>query len=225
MSGRNSSNTSEKKKIVLQWGQIVLGLLVFALGVHLTIFANIGLGPWDCLAMGLSLHIPLNYGLSVTLISILVLIIDLLMRERIGYGTIIDALLTGNFTEMFNQLNPFPENQNSGIGVLLMLAGFVFMAWGMYVYMSAEQCCGPRDALLVGIGKRISRVPIGVVEILLLALVLSGGWLLGGPVGIGTLVSVFGMGLVMQMVYSTIHFDPRHLVHRDVMEISEKLIR
>ena len=104
--------TAEKKKIIVQWGQIVLGLLVFAFGVHLTIFANIGLAPWDCLAMGLSRHIPLNYGLSVTLISVIVLIVDLLMRERIGYGTIIDALLTGNFTQLFNQFNPFQENQN-----------------------------------------------------------------------------------------------------------------
>lgn len=221
----NLPKMTEKKKIVLQWGQIVVGLLVFALGVHLTIFANIGLGPWDCLAMGLSKHTPLNYGLSVTLISVLVLIIDLLMRERIGYGTIIDALLTGNFTEMFNQLNPLSENHHTGIGILLMLMGFVFMAWGMYIYMSAEQCCGPRDALLVGMGKRISRIPIGIVEIILMALVLTGGWLLDGPVGIGTLVSVFGIGLVMQMVYSAIHFDPRHLVHRDVVEISRKLIR
>ena len=217
--------TSEGKKIILfQWGQIVLGLLVFALGVHLTIFANIGLGPWDCLAMGLSYHIPLNYGLSVTLISILILIVDLLMKERIGYGTIIDAMLTGNFTEMFNRLNPFPENQHVGTGILLMLAGFVFMSLGMYIYMSAEQCCGPRDALLVGMGKRISRIPIGIVEILLMGMVLAAGWILGGPVGIGTLFSVFGIGLVMQMVYSMIHFDPRHLVHRDVMEVSRKLI-
>ena len=134
-------------------------------------------------------------------------------------------MLTGNFTEMFNRLNPFPENQYVGAGILLMLAGFVFMSWGMYIYMSAEQCCGPRDALLVGMGKRISRIPIGIVEILLMGMVLAAGWILGGPVGIGTLFSVFGIGLVMQVVYSMIHFDPRHLVHRDVMQISRELIR
>ena len=215
--------TAEKKKIIVQWGQIVLGLLVFAFGVHLTIFANIGLAPWDCLAMGLSRHIPLNYGLSVTLISVIVLIVDLLMRERIGYGTIIDALLTGNFTQLFNQFNPFQENQNLFIGIILMLLGFVFMSWGMYIYMSAEQCCGPRDALLVAVGKRVSRIPIGYVEILLMGVVLTAGWLLGGPVGIGTLLSTFGLGLVMQMVYSAIQFEPRHLKHRDVIQISRKM--
>ena len=213
------------KKIMIQWGQIVVGLFIFAFGVHLTIFANIGLSPWDCLAMGVARNTPLNYGIAVTLISIIVLFIDLLMKERIGYGTIIDALLTGNFTQFFNQMNPFPENESLWTGILLMLAGMVFMAYGMYVYMSAEQCCGPRDALLVGLGKRMRILPIGLVEILLLAGVLLAGWLLGGPVGIGTLLGTFGTGLVMVVIYSILHFEPRDLKHKDVIEISKILFR
>ena len=83
--------TASQKTILLQWLQIVGGLAVFAFGVHLTIFANIGLAPWDCLGMGISYHTPLNYGLSMTTIAVLVLCIDLLLRERIGFGTVIDA--------------------------------------------------------------------------------------------------------------------------------------
>ena len=56
-----------KKLIIRQWGQIIFGLIIFSFGVHCTIFANIGLAPWDCLAMGLSYHLPLNYGMTVTL--------------------------------------------------------------------------------------------------------------------------------------------------------------
>ena len=72
--------------------------------------------------------------------------------------------------------------------IRIVLGLFVFMAVGMWMYMKAQQCCGSRDSLLVGIGKRLSKVPIGVVEILLWSLVLLAGWLLGGPVGIGTLI-------------------------------------
>ena len=105
-----------------------------------------------------------------------------------------------------------------------MLAGFVFMALGMAVYMKSEQCCGPRDALLVGLGKRLSNIPIGVVEIILWAAVLLLGWLLGGPVGIGTIISTFGAGIVMQIVYSAIHFEPRALKHKSIIEVSRLLI-
>ena len=215
---------SPKTVILLEWLRIALGLLVFAFGVHLTIFANIGLAPWDCLGMGIAGHTPLNYGLSMTLIALTVLGIDLLLRERIGCGTVIDALLTGNFEQMYSDLNPFPLNTRLWLGILLMLAGFVFMALGMFIYMKAQQGCGPRDSLLVGLGKRLPRVPIGVVEILLWAAVLLGGWLLGGPVGIGTLISTFGAGAVMQLVYSVIHFEPRDLRHRSFPETLRVLL-
>ena len=211
-------------KIFHEWLKIVLGLLVFAFGVHLTIYANIGLAPWDCLGMGISYHTPLNYGLSMTAIAVIILIIDILLGERIGYGTIIDALLTGNFIQMFNGLNPLHENDNLWLGIAIMIFGLAFMAIGMLIYMKGAQGCGPRDALLIGLGKRMSRIPIGIVEILLWSLVLLVGWLLGGPVGVGTLISTFGAGIVMQLIYNALHFEPRKIVHRDIFEVTRELL-
>ena len=217
--------SAEKKTIIKQWAHIVLGLLVFAFGVHLTIRANIGLAPWDCLGMGISYHTPLNYGLSMTVMAVLILGIDLLLKERIGYGTVIDALLTGNFVQMYNDLDPLSENDSFWLGIAIMLAGYVFVAVGMWLYMRAGQGCGPRDTLLVALGKRMPRVPIGFVEILLWTAVVLAGWLLGGPVGIGTLISTFGAGAVMQLVYSIIRFEPRDIEHRDVIETTKRLLQ
>ena len=214
-----------RKIILKQWLQIAAGLLVFAFGVHLTIHANIGLAPWDCLGMGIAKHTPLNYGLSMTIIAVCVLGIDLLIKERIGFGTIIDAVLTGNFVQMFNDLDPLPDNSSLLLGIVFMLVGFVFMALGMWIYMSAEECCGPRDSLLVGLGKLFPSIPIGIVEIALWTIVLLAGWLLGGPVGIGTLVSTLGAGAVMQLVYHIIRFEPRDLKHKDVLEVAAAFVR
>ena len=214
----------DRKKIFLQWLRIAAGLLVFAFGVHLTIFANIGLAPWDCLGMGIAKHTPLNYGLSMTCMAVVILGIDLLLKERIGYGTVIDALLTGNFVQMYNDLNPFPLNTNLWTGIALMTGGFVMMALGMWIYMKGEQCCGPRDALLVGLGKRVPKMPIGLVEILLWAVVLLAGWLLGGPVGVGTLISTLGAGVVLQCVYRIIRFEPRNIRHRDILQVTRMLL-
>ncbi len=214
-----------RKKIILGWIRIVFGLLVFALGVHLTIRADLGLAPWDCLGMGIANHTPLNYGLSMTVMAVTILIIDIILKERIGFGTIIDSLLTGNFVQMFNDLNFLHENTSLWLGVAVMLVGFVFMALGMYVYMKAGQCCGPRDALLVGVGKRFPKIPIGYVQIAMWAVVLLAGWLLGGPVGIGTVLSTVGAGAVMQIVYNAIHFEPRHVKHRSFAEVTRVLLR
>ena len=111
-----------RKAAFFGWLKIVAGLLVFSFGVHLTIFANIGLAPWDCLGMGIAKHTPFNYGIAMTLMAVTILLIDIALKERIGFGTIIDALFTGNFVQMFNSLNPLPENTNlwAGIGIMLV---------------------------------------------------------------------------------------------------------
>ena len=213
-----------RRMIFLQWLRIIAGLCVFAFGVHLTIYADIGLSPWDCLGMGISFHTPLNYGLSMMSVAVIVLVIDLFMKERIGFGTIIDTLFTSNCVQFFNDINPFGPNESMFWGVVIMLAGFAFMALGMMIYMQGGQGCGPRDALLVGIGKRMPGVPVGIVEIILWGAVLIGGWLLDGPVGVGTLLSVFGAGLVMQVVYYVLRFEPREIKHKSFGETLEVII-
>ena len=103
-----------RKTILLKWLQIAGGLLVFAFGVHLTIFANIGLAPWDCLGMGISCHTPLNYGLAMTSVAVTVLILDLLMHERIGYGC-----LRGTSFRCTTTSIPFPSTRTCGRASLL----------------------------------------------------------------------------------------------------------
>ena len=214
-----------RKNIISGWLKIIFGLLVFSLGVHLTIRANLGVAPWDCLGLGISYHTPLNYGLAMTSISVIILLIDILMKEKIGFGTIIDALLTGNFIQLFNDIDPFPETKGIFAGIMIIVAGLALMAVGQFFYMTSAQGCGPRDALLVGLGKRLGRLPIGAVQIILWGTVLFIGWLLGGPVGIGTLVSTFGSGVVMQIIFNLIKFEPRDVKHRNVIETMKILRR
>ena len=151
-------------------------------------------------------------------ISLTAVILQLLLRERIGFATLFDTLLTGNIVQFLCDLSPYPENHSVWLGIAFMLFGFLFIALGMYVYMSAEMGCGPKDGLLITIGKRLPKIPIGVVEILLFAFVTLIGWLLGGAVGIGTLISIFGAGAVMHLFYMLIHFEPRELKHKSIAE-------
>lgn len=218
---RGSSGKSSRKSadiIVRQFLKILLGLSIYSFGVYLTIYANIGLAPWDSLAVGISRHVPLNYGGTMVAISLTAVILQLLLRESIGFATLFDALLTGNLTQLLCDISPYPENHSLWFGIAYMLFGFLFIALGMYVYMKVEQGCGPKDGLLIAIGKRLPKMPIGVVEILLFALVTLFGWLLGGTVGIGTLISIFGAGTVMHLFYRLVNFEPRELKHKSIAE-------
>ena len=202
----------------LGWLRILLGSVIYSFGVHLTIAANIGLAPWDCLGMGIAKHTPLNYGSVMVLIGVFAIILQILMKERIGFATVFDAFLTGNLVQLFNDINPYPENSSTLLGTALMFCGFLFISLGMWVYMRAEQGCGPKDGLLIAIGKQMPKVPIGIVEVLLWSAVTLLGWLLGGSVGIGTVISTFGAGAVMHLFYSAIHFEPRKLQHKSLTE-------
>ena len=202
--------------------RILIGLLIYSFGVYLTIYANIGLAPWDCLGMGIAKHIPLTYGSVMVLIGVAAIIIQLLMKERIGFATVFDALLTGNLVQWFLSGSTNLRSQSIWLNVAFMLAGFLLISVGTWVYMRAEMGCGPKDGLLIAIGKRLPKIPIGLVEILLWAVVTVFGWLLGGTVGFGTVISTFGAGTIMHLFYSAVHFEPRELHHRSILEMMRR---
>lgn len=198
-----------------------LGLFIFAIGVYLTIQANIGLAPWDCLSMGISGKVGYSYGIVHTAISIVILAIDILLKEKIGYGTILDALLVGNYVDLIAYFKLVPVSENVPISCAMVIVGLLIMGYGQYFYMDAAQGCGPRDSLLIALGKRFPKTPIGVVQTVMVGIALLIGWLLGGPVGIGTVISVFGMGTALQIVCKIMHFEPRDVIHKNVLETNK----
>ena len=200
----------------------VCGLFIFAAGVHLTIQANIGLAPWDALATGISYYTPLTYGTAHMTMSLLFLGADLLLREKIGCGTVLDALLTGNFVDLIAAAKLVPLQSDLLHGVALMIPGLFLMAAGQFFYMSAGQGCGPRDAFVVGLGRRMPRVPIGAVNTVVLCGALLGGWLLKAPIGVGTVLTTFGIGVAMQIVFRLLRFEPRNVTQRGLLETMQQ---
>ena len=191
------------------------GLFIFSIGVYLTIQANIGLAPWDCLSMGASYRVGMSYGIVHTIISIIIVLIDVLLKEKIGYGTILDALLVGNYVDLIDHFITLPDFNSLPIRIVMVCVGLLIMGYGQVFYMDAAQGCGPRDSLLVALGKRFPHTPIGIVQTGMVGIALLIGWLLGGPVGIGTVISVFGLGTALQIVCKIMHFEPRDVVHKN----------
>ena len=210
-------------KLVKRMIRVVLGLLIFSFGNYLKIVANIGLAPWDCLAMGLSGKTGLSYGTWMTIVAVVILVVDLLLKESIGIGTVIDALVVGPFIDTYMKLIDLPYTRHWYIGVPVMFIGFMIMALGMYFYMGAGLSCGPRDAFLVAIGKRLRKLKIGVVEIIIMVTVALVGFALGGKIGIGTLEGMFLMGLALQIVFGFLKFEPRNIEHENILKSIKNL--
>lgn len=195
-----------------------VSLFVNGFGVYLTIQANIGAGPWDVLNIGISKTLGILYGNASIAVSITILIIDIILKEPIGIAMFIDAFVVGKSVDFFNHINAVPAQSSLLMGIVVMIAGLIVIAYTQFTYMVASLGCGPRDTLLVGLAKRLNKLPIGFVSIMLLSLATLIGWLLGGPVGIGTLICAFCAGPIMQFCFFTVHFDAKSIVHQHLFK-------
>ncbi|MGN0354657.1 MAG: YitT family protein [Muricoprocola sp.] len=194
-------------------------LFVNGFGVYLTIHAGIGAGPWDVFNLGLSKTLGILYGTASIAVSLIILIIDIAMKEPIGIAMFIDAIVVGKSVDLFQSLAVIPTPKTLAGSIIMMFVGLFIMGYTQYFYMKAALGCGPRDTLLVGLKKRIQKIPIGGVSIIMLSIVTFIGYFLGGPVGIGTLISAFCAGPVMQFAFTTMHFDATRIRHQSIYDL------
>lgn len=193
--------------------RVLFGLCLYAFGSYLDIQANVGLGAWEAFGVGVSAHVPLSYGDITVLTGVLILGVDVLLREKIGVGTILNTLLIGKLVDLFRTLGLVPKMQSLLPGMAMLFAGQVFICLGMFFYVGAGLGAGPRDSLMVALGKRMPGLPIGLVRGAIEGAVLLVGWALGAKVGLGTVIAVFGISFILQAVFRVLRFDVKRVRH------------
>ncbi|MCQ2981509.1 MAG: hypothetical protein MJ178_02020, partial [Treponemataceae bacterium] len=207
-----------RKSILLHMLLAAVSLFINGLGVYLTIHANIGAAPWDVLNLGIAHTTGILYGTASIIVSVTILVIDILMKEPIGLAMFIDAVVVGKAVDFFNYINIVPVPKTIAGSIIMIIIGLFIIGYTQYTYMVAALGCGPRDTLLVGLSRRLKKLPIGAISIALLSMATFIGWLLGGPVGIGTLLCAFGAGPIMQFSFHTVHFDATTIHHQRLGE-------
>ena len=198
--------------------KLVFGLFLFALGSFLTIQANIGLASWEAFSMGLAYLTDQTYGNILIISGFVILLVDVALKEKIGFGTILNTILIGTFVDLIQAVDLIPQMNNFFSGVLMLLLGQLSICIGSYFYIGASLGCGPRDALMVALGKRLPKVPIGIVSGVIEGTVLLIGWLLGAKVGIGTVISVFGISFILEVTFNILHFDVTNIEHESIVD-------
>jgi uncharacterized membrane protein YczE len=172
-------------------GILFFGLAIFGLGDSLLVQGNVGNAPWTVFAQGLSLKTGWALGVSTFVISVCVLLVWIPLKERPGFGTLSNILLIATFIQV--GISIFPKQHSFLIGVLFDLLGIMLVGIGSSLYITCGLGPGPRDGAMTGIhqrtGVRVGRVRLGI-EVTVLAV----GWLMGGTVGIGTLLFALLIG-------------------------------
>jgi len=171
--------------------QLILGLSLYGAAVGVMVRANLGLGPWSVFHQGLANHTGLTIGLITNGLGALLLLLWIPLRQRPGIGTLANVLLIGTTADLTLAVLPPLEGLPLRIAGLLFAVTLTGVASGLYI--GAGLGPGPRDGLMTGVVK-LTGWPIGPVRTGIELIVLALGWLLGGTVGVGTLLYAFAVG-------------------------------
>ncbi len=175
--------------------QLFAGLYLYGAAMALLLRATLGLDPWDVFHQGVAERVGLSFGMVVNVVGAVVLLLWIPLRQRPGIGTIANILVIGTAVDLTLPLLPVVDDLGVRIGLLISGIGLNGIAGAMYI--GAGLGPGPRDGLMTGIARRTGgslRVVRTGIELSVLAL----GWLLGGTVGVGTVVYAVTIGPLVQ---------------------------
>jgi len=186
--------------------RLIVGLYLVGLGLAMMIHTGLGVPPWDVLTQGIQKQTGWSFGVGAIVISGVVLLIWIPIRQKPGLGTVINAVSIGPFADLSK---PFMPNLDGfWINLVWLILGLIVIATGSGLYISANLGGGPRDGLMVGL-TRVTRRPFWIVRSAGEATVLTTGWLLGGTVGLGTALFAVGIGYLLQITMKIFGFDPK----------------
>ncbi|MDY6997722.1 MAG: hypothetical protein SW019_14060 [Actinomycetota bacterium] len=175
--------------------RLTLGLWIYGLSIALMIEGAVGAAPWDVFHVGVARHLPLSLGVIIILAAGAVLAAWIPLRQMPGLGTVLNAVLLGPFADLNLALLPTPDALAVRYGYAL--AGVLACAFATALYVGAQLGPGPRDGLMTGLARRtgwpLRRVRTGIE-----VSVLGAGFLLGGTVGLGTVIFAFAVGPLTQ---------------------------
>jgi uncharacterized membrane protein YczE len=194
-----------RHELVRRLPRLIVGLTLFGFGIAMMVLSNLGLSPWEVFHQGISIRTGIPLGTVGIITGALVLVLWLPLGERPGIGTLANVVLIGIVIDL--TLLVFPDDVDSlWIRWALLLGGILIIAIGTGLYIGVGLGPGPRDGLMTGLGAK--GVPIGVARVAIEVTVLGLGYVLGGTVGIGTVIFAFGVGPLVQFLLPRLSLDP-----------------
>jgi uncharacterized protein len=205
------------KNIIKRVAKLYLGLFLYALGIVMTINANLGLAPWEVFHQGLSKNIGITMGQASIYVGIAFVILDSLFGERLGWGTLSNMIFIGVFLDILMLNHLVPVFQSLVPRFIEMLLGMFTIGMASYFYISAALGSGPRDGLMVALTKRTTK-SVRFLRNCIEFSVLAVGYVLGGSVGIGTVIMALTAGYFVQFAFKIFKFNIKETKHRFIDE-------
>lgn len=195
--------------------KIQVGFILFGLAITLMIRGNLGTSAWAVLEVALAQRIGITIGTMTVLMGFLVLTGAILMREKMGWGTLANILSIGPWEDMWLSIIPSVEN-NLPLQIGMLLLAIFLMGLASAIYIGVDAGAGPRDSMMLAI-KRTTGISIRAARAIIEVTVVTIGWLLGGPVGIGTLAYAVFVGPSVQWGFKIFKVQPHKPIDEEVV--------
>jgi len=182
-------------RLTLRLTQLVVGVALYGVSLGMMIRAALGVAPWDMLHLGLTQRLPLDLAAAVMLTSVVVMLGWIPLREKPGIGTIVNTLVVGPSADLSLHVIPSPTMLVARLA--LLVGGVLLCALASAMYIGAQFGRGPRDGLMTGLVRRTG-LSMRLVRTSIEASVVVLGLLLGGPLGLGTVLFAVGIGPLTQ---------------------------
>ena len=185
------------RKATLRGAALLVGLCGYGFSMAVMVRAGLGLDPWDVFHQGLTRHTGMTIGTASAVVGVAVLLAWIPLRNRPGIGTIANVVVIAVTVDAGLWLLPTPTSLP--VRIAMMVGAVVLNAFSTVLYIGAALGPGPRDGLMTGLVVRTG-LSVRLVRTSIEATVLAVGWLLGGTVGVGTVLYAFGIGPLVQLV-------------------------
>ncbi len=183
------------RRLIRRITQLLVGLFLYGISIAFIVRGSLGAAPWDVLTQGLTRQLPLSFGVITIMVSAVVLLLWIPIRQRPGIGTVLNALCVGPSADV--GLRMIPVAHELWLQVLFFVLGLGILAAATGLYIGADLGPGPRDGLMTGLHRRLG-APIWIVRTAIEMTVVVIGWLLGGMVGVGTVAFALLVGPLCQ---------------------------
>lgn len=201
---------------------LLFGLFLYAVGIVSTLYSDLGMSSWEVFHMGLVNHTPLTFGQASQLTGLAVLVLSYFIGVIPGLGSVMNMYFIGFFTDIIISTGIY-KTPSTFLGKLcLLLTGIFINGWATYFYLRVQLGAGPRDGLMEGLVRKLNK-PVWLVRSAIEITVLTIGYLLGGPVGIGTLIIVFTIGFSVQFAFKIGKYDSMSAEHEDILKLIKNL--
>ena len=195
--------------------KVFLGIILYALGVVITIEARIGFSPWEVFHAGLANVLNLQIGTISIGVGLILITITTIFGEKIGMATVLNIIFVGLTVNLILNAEIIPTSKSFSFSIIQMTVGLFIMVFATYLYLSTGLGAGPRDAFMVLINRKTG-IKVGIVRSLIEITVTILGALMGGLFGWGTIMAAVIIGIALQTVFRIFKFDPRTVEHEDI---------